>query len=70
VLAERVFPRKHVLDGAAQPRHLQVSGRRGSGKQLAPAPDLRLFSGALRGSSLGTFLNTGAAGTPLLSSKK
>jgi hypothetical protein len=47
VLAERVCPREHVLEGAAQPRHLQVPGGRARGDRLAPTPYVRLLSGAL-----------------------
>jgi hypothetical protein len=47
VLAERVCPREHLLEGAAQPRHLQVPGGRARGDRVAPTPYVRLFSGAL-----------------------
>jgi hypothetical protein len=42
---------EHLLDGAAQARHLQVSRGRPTGDRVAPAPDVRLFSGALNASS-------------------
>jgi hypothetical protein len=47
VLAEIVYPREHVLDGAAQARHLQVSSGRARGDRVAAASDVRLFPGAL-----------------------
>jgi hypothetical protein len=47
VLAEIVYPREHVLDGAAQARQLQVSSGRAGSDRVAAAPDVRLFPGAL-----------------------
>jgi len=47
VLAEIVYQREHVLDGAAEARHLQVSGGWARGGQLAPAPYEGLFPSAL-----------------------
>jgi hypothetical protein len=52
VLAEIDDPREHVLvGGAAQPRHLHVSGGRARGEQLAPTPYVGLFSRALSAKS-------------------
>jgi hypothetical protein len=44
---ERIYSREHVLEGAAQTWHLQVSAGQPSGDPGAPAY-VRLFQGALR----------------------